>query len=198
MDAIIEAFSTYGYIIIFICAFFGIVGIPAPEESLLVIIGMACVSGDVSFTLAALTALLGTMLGMIVGYFLGARLGRPLMDRWGHFIGFTPERWERVEKRYVERSRLTIMGAFYLPGIRQISPYVAGVARLRKPLFLSYATLGATLWVVPYLAAGYLIGSTFNIPPIYVSSIGFILFGIFIVHLIIQYIKKKWKGRAAQ
>ncbi|GGG30420.1 putative membrane protein YbfM [Lysinibacillus alkalisoli] len=194
VDFIIHAFSTYGYIIIFICAFFGIIGIPAPEESLLVIIGMACVTGSMDFTHAVFFAVIGTIVGMMTGYLLGKKLGLPMLQRWGHYVGFTEERWQHVSQRYVRKSRLTIIGAYFLPGIRQISPYVAGVAKLRLSLFMTYSIIGAIVWIVPYMAAGYFIGRYFNIPPVYISSIGFILFGLFIVHLIIQYIKKKWKG----
>ncbi|CEA05603.1 Inner membrane protein YqjA [Metalysinibacillus saudimassiliensis] len=198
VDYIIHAFATYGYIIIFICAFFGIIGIPAPEESLLVIIGMACVHHTMNFMQASLVAIAGTVVGMVVGYGLGKYLGLPIMARWGKFVGFTMARWEKVEHKYTKRSRLAIMGGFYLPGIRQVSPYVAGVAKLKFPFFFFYAVLGAILWVVPYLGAGYLIGSKFAIPPVYISSIGFVLFGLFVLHLIIQFIKNKLKGANAK
>ena len=191
---ITEAFVTYGYSIIFICAFFGIIGIPAPEESLLVIIGMACVHHTMDFTIASVVATSGTIVGMLTGYCLGKYLGLPILLRFGHLFGFTVERFASLETKYKKHSRIAVMFGFYLPGIRQLSPYVAGTVNLRFPLFLLYASIGALLWVIPYMAAGYFIGSTFSIPPAYVSSIGFILFGIFILHLIIQGIKKKVKG----
>lgn len=186
-----DLFATYGYVIIFVSLFFGIVGIPAPEESLLVIIGMAAASHELSVGTSSFVAVFGSVVGMIVAYFLGRWIGLPVIQRFGHFVGFSEEKFHKVRTKYERRSRLTLTFGYYLPGVRQISPYVAGVSQLHFISFVLYATLGAILWTLPYLFFGYFIASRMEIPPIYITSVGFILFGAFIIFTLIRFIFKK-------
>lgn len=193
IETITGAFATYGYFLVFISLFFGIVGIPAPEESLLVIIGMSAASHHMSLPLASLTSIGGAIAGMLVAYAAGRWIGRPALEKIGPWIGLPKDKWEAVMHKYKTRSRRTLVFGYFLPGVRQVSPYLAGTTQLPVLRFTLFSCLGAILWVIPYVLLGYYVAARFNIPPIYISSIGFILFGLFIIHFIYQTIQKRLK-----
>lgn len=129
MDTVNQYLDAYGYGVIFIFLFFGIVGIPAPEESLLVLIGILSGQNEERLIYSILTAYAGTFVGMLTAYGAGRFFG-PTVLRYGRFLGLTKERWERVSNGYMERINRTIIGGLYIPGVRQINPYFAGLKRI--------------------------------------------------------------------
>lgn len=68
MDSLVHYLDSYGYMIIFIFLFFGIVGIPAPEESLLFLIGILSEQQDVKLFPAVLSAFAGSFTGMLAAF----------------------------------------------------------------------------------------------------------------------------------
>ncbi|MFD6442012.1 DedA family protein [Peribacillus sp. NPDC060186] len=130
IDTLLGFIDLYGYLIIFLFLFFGIVGVPAPEESLLFLIGVLIVQGKLSFGLAVLCAILGAFIGMLTAYVCGKYVGYPFINKYGKYIGITNERWEKAKNNYMENAKKTIVFGFYIPGIRQISPYFAGISNI--------------------------------------------------------------------
>ena len=191
IDTILHYIELYGYFIIFLFLFFGIVGIPAPEESLLFLVGVLIVHHKLSFGLTILYSILGAFIGMLTAYVCGKFIGYPFIKKYGKYVGITDERWEKVSHKYTKNVRKAILFGFYMPGLRQISPYFAGITRIPFRNFFLLSLLGTILWTVPFIIAGYYAGKLFHINPEYVPYLGVIFLFIFVVYVLIQYIKKK-------
>ncbi|RID85094.1 DedA family protein [Peribacillus asahii] len=190
-ETILQYIDLYGYLIIFLFLFFGIVGIPAPEESLLFFIGVLIVHHQLSFGWAILCALLGTFIGMLTAFLCGKYIGYPFIHKYGKYVGITSERWEKVQHNYTKNAYKTILFGFYMPGIRQMSPYFAGIAKISFGAFFLFSLLGTLLWVIPFILAGYYLGQTFNINPVYVPYLGILFLAIFFIYMLVKYIRKK-------
>jgi|SRR5690625_857197 len=191
MELVTSYFLQYGSLIIFIALFFGIVGIPAPEESFLVFLGIICVKGDLSLLNSFLFALFGTITGMIVAYSAGKIFGNRMINKFGKYIGVTEERWQHMKERYEKRAALSIVFGLYLPGIRQVNPYFAGASHIPFTHFILFSLIGSLLWVTPYMLGGFIFGRWFNIPVQYVSILGFVLLFLFFSSLLIKFMKRK-------
>ncbi|ETI65930.1 DedA family protein [Neobacillus vireti] len=191
VDTIVNYIENYGYAVIFLFLFFGIVGIPAPEESLLFLIGVLSVHHRLSLELAMISSILGAFTGMLTAYSCGKYAGSPFIKKFGKYVGITSERMEKVSDKYTINARKTILLGFYLPGLRQISPYFAGITNIPFQCFFLFSLMGTLLWVIPFILAGYFAGKVFNINPAYVPYLGIILLLIFIFYVIIKYIKRK-------
>ncbi|WP_066065514.1 DedA family protein [Neobacillus soli] len=191
IDTLVNYITLYGYFVIFLFLFFGIVGIPAPEESLLFLIGVLSVHHKLSLGLALLSASLGAFVGMLTAYICGKYVGYPFIKRYGKYVGITTERWEKVSNKYTKNVRKTIVFGFYLPGIRQISPYFSGINKIPFRRFFVLSLLGTLLWTFPFILAGYFAGKVFNINPDYVPYVGIVLLFLFFGYVIIKYIKGK-------
>ncbi|MBT2706719.1 hypothetical protein [Bacillus sp. ISL-47] len=111
-ETLIDFISSYGYWIIFLFLFFGIVGIPAPEESLLFLIGVLIGNHKLAFGLSAFSAEMGALLGMLAAYWIGKNAGKPFLKKYGKFIGITEERWKKAEKSYLNDHRLMNFSRF--------------------------------------------------------------------------------------
>lgn len=191
LETIAPYLSTFGYLIIFISLFLGIVGIPAPEESLLVLIGMLCIHSDLSLGFSIFSAFSGTLVGMIVAYFFGRQINPSIFQKYGVFVGLTEERWMKVQENYRKRVKRTIILGLYLPGIRQINPYFAGFARVKFHTYLICSVIGSLIWTIPYMIGSYYVGNLVEIPLQYVSLIGFLFLFLFACSLIVKFVKKK-------
>jgi membrane protein DedA with SNARE-associated domain len=191
IETVLNYIEVYGYIVITLSLFFGIVGIPAPEESLLFLIGVLIVHHKLTFGLAMLCAILGAFFGMLTAYICGKYVGYPFIKKYGKYIGITDERWENARNKYTRNVRKTIVLGFYMPGIRQISPYFAGITKVPFREFFLFSLLGTLLWTVPFIVAGYYAGKVFNINPNYVPYLGLLLLIVYVIYILIKYFQKK-------
>lgn len=190
---VMEYLSKYGYLILFLSGLVGIIGIPAPEESLFVYIGVLAKNGSISFAGAAASLIGGTFLGMMISYTLGRSIGQPLLDRYGKYLGVTKKRL-RTTLLHWDLSK-SLFAGFFIPGVRQFNPYFAGIARFNLPGFLALTVFGASLWVLVYMSAGFLISSYFHIKPAYVTAAGALFFLLFVLHLILKWRKSSHSRR---
>jgi membrane-associated protein len=190
-DTLLQYLNAYGYLIIFVFLFFGIVGIPAPEESLLFLIGVLIDQRSLAFIPASLSAFSGAFIGMLSAYMVGRYIGSPFIRKYGKYVGITEERWEKVNNKYIKNVRKTIVFGFYMPGIRQISPYFAGMNRISFIDFLLSSFVGTVLWTFPFILAGYYAGGAFHINPKYVPYLGLVLFLVFLLFVLVNYFKKR-------
>ena len=191
VQTLVHYIELYGYFVIFLFLFCGIVGIPAPEESLLFLIGVLSVHHQLTLGLAMLFSILGAFVGMLTAYFFGKYAGSPFIKKYGKYVGISDERWEKVSHNYTKNARKTILFGFYLPGIRQISPYFSGITKIPFRRFFLYSLLGTLLWTIPFIMAGYFAGKVFHINPAYVPYAGVALLILFFLYVLVKYIKKK-------
>ncbi|WML46025.1 DedA family protein [Neobacillus sp. PS3-40] len=190
IETVLNYIALYGYLIITLFLFFGIVGIPAPEESLLFLVGVLIVHHKLSFGPAVLSAVLGAFLGMLTAYFCGKYVGYPFIKKYGKYVGLTNERWENASTKYTKNVRKTILLGFYMPGIRQISPYFAGITKIPFRKFFVFSLLGTLLWTIPFIVAGYYAGKVFNINPEYVPYLGVFFLVVFLIYVLLKHFKK--------
>ena len=119
MEHIQAYIAAYGYIAIFVFLFFGIVGIPAPEESLLIFIGIALSQGTLHFFPALIAAFLGVITGMFTAYTIGYIIGKPVLYKLGKFIGLSQKKWDKATITFKKHALWSVTAGYFIPGIRQ-------------------------------------------------------------------------------
>ncbi|RDI39883.1 DedA family protein [Falsibacillus pallidus] len=193
-EHILELLNQYSYLLIFVMGFFGIVGIPAPEESLFVYLGVLSKQGGLSLIGCIASSTLGSFTGMVTAYLLGAYIGKPFLSRFGKYLGLNSDRWESFMSHWnVKRS---LLKGFFIPGVRQLNPYFAGIEHISFLLFLLLSFVGALIWTSAYTLLGFFISTYIPIHPIIITYVGIALFALFIIQMIIRWIKSRQKKRA--
>src|SRR5437868_14090790 len=96
MDSLIEWISHYGYAGLFMLLVLGVVGLPIPDETLLVFSGYLISKGRFDPAIAFLTAFGGAVSGISISYLLGRTVGHGVVERYGKYIHLTPERVKLV------------------------------------------------------------------------------------------------------
>ncbi|EIT85985.1 alkaline phosphatase [Fictibacillus macauensis ZFHKF-1] len=163
LDHVIMYLQDYGYWVIFLILLCGIVGIPAPEESFMFLLGVLIAKGQLSFEMSLLAAFAGTEVGMLISYIIGKKFGAPFIRAYGKYIKVTSERMSQVETRFHQHANMTILFGFYLPGLRQIGPYVAGISRYSFVRYMCLSVVGGAVWTTTFISVGYFFGDAIEI-----------------------------------
>jgi membrane protein DedA with SNARE-associated domain len=158
MDAVFAGITHYGYVGIFGVLMLGIVGLPVPDETLLVFTGYLIFKHELDPVPAFASACLGSICGISVSYALGRTLGLYLVTRLGRFLHLEPEKLDQVRAWYEGKGRYGLVIGYFIPGIRHLGAYVAGSSNLPLPVFATYAYLGGVLWSSSFITIGYFLG----------------------------------------
>ena len=198
VDRYLEAFvSQYGawvYALLFLIIFVetGVVVMPfLPGDSLLFIVGAMCGAGLMSLPLAMGLLLVAAILGDQTNYTIGRYFG-PKVFQWEDSRFFSRKGFDQAHAFYEKYGGITIILARFMPFVRTFGPFVAGVAEMTRSKFTLFNVVGAVIWVVGLLLAGYLFGNL----PIVQTHLSKIIWALIIVPGLIA-IFGAWKARQA-
>jgi len=158
----IQWITHHGYAGIFSLLVFGIVGLPVPDEWLLTFSGYLIYKHTLLFLPTFGAAFLGSACGITVSYTLGRIFDTYVLVKYGRFFHMTPQRLERVHSWFERRGRWTLLVGYFIPGVRHLTGYVAGVSELSFANFALFAYTGAFLWAAVFITVGYILGEQWN------------------------------------
>lgn len=158
MESILSWLSHYGYAGLFGLLVLGIVGLPVPDETLLVFSGYLISRGRLHPVLTFLAGFGGSACGISLSYTLGRTLGHRVVLRYGRFLHITEARLERVHEWFRRVGEWLLMIGYFIPGVRHFTALVAGMSELEYGTFARFAYAGAAIWVATFLLVGYFVG----------------------------------------
>lgn len=162
MDAVFQWITTYGYGMIFLLLMLGIVGLPVPDETLLVFCGYLISKGQLNPVGAWLSALAGSWCGISLSYAIGRTFGIGVVHRFGKYLHITEQRLERVQKWFDRIGHWALFVGYYIAGVRHFTAIAAGMSKLKFAHFIAYAWTGGLLWATTFLTLGYFLGENWK------------------------------------
>ncbi len=147
--------SQYGYGMIFSLLVLGIVGIPVPDETLLAFVGYLIFKGDLRAVSGFLAVFLGTFCGITLSFIIGRTGGVFLLRKYGSLVHMTENRIALVERWYTRKGGWSLIIGYFIPGVRHLTAFVAGMYRLEYSVFARFAYPGALVWSVTFILLGY-------------------------------------------
>lgn len=151
--------AQYGGFALFTLLIFGIVGLPVPDETLLVFCGYLIYKGTLNPIGTWVGAALGSIFGITGSYIIGRTLGLGFLhSRFGKWLHVTDERIHKVHDWFNRIGHWALFVGYYIPGVRHFTAIVAGTSCLEYPSFALFAYSGACLWVTSFLFLGYWFG----------------------------------------
>lgn len=163
MDWILREVSTYGYGAIFLLLLLGVVGLPVPDETLLVFCGYLIFKGALHPVPAYLTALAGSWCGISLSYTIGRTLGAGAIHRYGKRLHLTEERLAVVHNWFNRIGHWALAVGYFIAGVRHLTAIVAGMSKLEFGSFALYAWSGGAIWVATFILLGYELGERWRI-----------------------------------
>jgi membrane protein DedA with SNARE-associated domain len=148
----------YGYLGIFFILLLEMVGIPFPAETTLTLSGIEWAKG--AFALFPLfgMAVIGNVVGSSIAYGIGRFLGRPVILRFGKFVGISGERLDKAENTFSRYKILILVFSKFIAGIRVLVPYIAGINRMSFMLFSICNFVSAMIWCGVFIVFGRYLG----------------------------------------
>jgi membrane protein DedA with SNARE-associated domain len=171
----------------------GIIGLPIPDEVLLTYVGYNIFQGNMSYIPSLISAIAGACGGISLSYILGLKLGQPFLKKYGPKMHITEERVNRTMKLFEKLGPFLLFVGFYIPGIRHVTAYLAGINNYKYKKFALFAYSGAITWCYSFITLGMTLGENWDIVRIYVSRYSILLISLVILGSIIFY--TYWKKR---
>jgi membrane protein DedA with SNARE-associated domain len=162
LNSLLDWVAHYGYAGLFGLLILGIVGLPVPDETLLVFSGYLISRGRLNPILTYLAGCGGSMCGISLSYWLGRTLGRKAVLRFGKYIGVTEQRLERTHQWFQRAGEWLLAFGYFIPGVRHLTALVAGTSELEFRTFAVFAWSGGAVWVAVFLGAGYFVGENWQ------------------------------------
>lgn len=154
MPDLTELFQHIGYGAILVVVLLGNAGVPAPEESVLVLGGYLASQGRLHLPLVILVGIASASVGDNLGFWAGQYYGRRLLDR----LPLSAERKTKYERTMVRHAAWAVFGARFIPGLRTVAGPLAGIVGVTHMKFFIANLLGAIVYVPCPVLAGYGIG----------------------------------------
>ncbi|MFV0443565.1 MAG: DedA family protein [Planctomycetaceae bacterium] len=149
---------TYGLLFLIIFCETGLVVTPfLPGDSLLFAAGAFAAQGALSLPVLLVLLVIAAILGDSVNYSIGQFFGNRLLSMKRQII--KPAHLDRTRQFFEDYGAKTIVIARFVPIVRTLAPFVAGLGTMKYRKFMTYNVVGALLWVVICTTAGYFVGN---------------------------------------
>ncbi len=132
--------------------------VPIPSELVMPFAGYLAHTGEFSLPVILVINSVAALVGSGLCYWIGAAGGKPLVVKYGKFIGVRKKDIERTETYFARHGKATILIGRFLPVVRHIISIPAGLARMPLPPFFLQTFIGATIWGAVLILIGYQYG----------------------------------------
>lgn len=192
---LINIINQYSYFGIFLLLALGIIGLPIPDEILLATVGYFIFAGDLPALPAVLSAFFGAITGITGSYYFGNICGKPLLKKLGPKFGISEEKIDKTQNFFLKYGKSALFFGYFMPGIRHLTAYFAGMYSLNWRQFALYAYSGALFWCSFFIVIGYQLAGRWALVMEVIHKVGLIAFTIVILSIVAWIIfKPKNKG----
>lgn len=147
--------SGYGYLAVGLILFLDSLGIPLPTEASLLGAGAMIRQGKLSLPWVAGAALSGAAVGSFLSYYLGRLMGDRVLRSLIRLFRVPEHRAEEVQDWFRRHGNRAVMLARFIPFVRCLIGYPAGMMRIPLANYMIYTLLGYSGWVGVSLLLGY-------------------------------------------
>lgn len=193
LAAIISQYHTLTYLILFVIIFAetGFVVTPfLPGDSLLFAAGALIAAGNtgLSIYLLALILIAAAFIGNTVNYWLGSYLGIRVFKAENKVLKL--DYYLKTKAFFDKHGGKAVIFSRFVPIIRTIAPFVAGVGRMSFLRYSLYNIIGGASWILIFLFAGYWLG-TVPFFKDHFSLVGVAIILISVIPMLLAAIKSK-------
>ena len=192
LGVVINQYGFETYLMLFIIIFLetGIVVTPfLPGDSLIFAAASFAAMGMLNIYVLIGILMVAAILGDTSNYEIGRLLGSKMLKS-GKFI--KKEHIDKTNKFYEKYGGKTIIFARFIPIVRTLAPFVAGIGTMSYKKFISFNIIGGMLWVVLVSICGYFFGSI----PIVKNNFSIVVIAIVIISImpaVIEVLKSRMK-----
>lgn len=159
LPALVGMYSGWIYLIVFSVVFLEVGVLPLfflPGNPFVFVCGAVWAASQLSLILLLLVLISAAVLGNVLGYYLGNTLGHALFTR---YLAWPNESALEKTRQFFERhGEKSFVFSLFLPVIRTLAPFLAGVSQMQLHRFLYSSLIGSSIWVLVCVLTGYYFG----------------------------------------
>ena len=158
-QAIVGLIDHYGYFGLFAALVLGNVGLPVGSELMLPTSGALAATGHLSNVwIAIVVAVIGELVGQSIAYAVGRYGGVPAIEKFGKYVHLRHEHLLKIHAFFERWGTFAIFICRFLPFVRGVNGYAAGVAEMNLAHFYLWTLLGSTVMCGGLILLGYAFG----------------------------------------
>jgi membrane-associated protein len=178
------------YLILFVVVFLQIGVLPfffLPSNPFLFVCGAVWAASALNIWLLIPVLIIAAILGNLTGYWLGNSVGQAFFVdylKWPNQAAL-----DKTRVFYDKHGEKGFLVTLFLPVIRTVAPFLAGITSMSFVKFACSASVGAVIWVLVCVLAGYFFGNI----PIIKNHLGAVtIFGLGLV-IVFFALSKVWQ-----
>ncbi len=191
LDTLVADYGVWVYAILFLIVFCetGLVVTPfLPGDSLLFAAGAIAASGRLDIFLLCVLLIVAAVSGNAVNYWVGRLAGREMQRRFPRLI--RQQYLDRTQAYFERYGGKTIIIARFVPIVRTVAPFAAGIGRMAHLRYQFYNVTGSLLWVLSLVPAGYFFANV----PIVQQNFSAVIIGIIAISVlpgVVEYLRAR-------
>jgi len=160
LHELLSYIEQYGYWALFFCLWLGIIGMPIPDEMIVMSGGFVFSLGILNVIPAFLLIYLGVVSGLSLGYIVGKIFGTKVLDK---LMKRKKEKYLLKSQQMVEKyGHYALVTSYFIPVVRHIVPYVVGMNNMSFKMYALYSYTAGFVWTLVYFVLGSLFGQHIN------------------------------------
>lgn len=193
-DLITQVYEAVGYLGVALWVAIESVIIPIPSELVLPFAGFLVGEGTAvepltgqpwNYWLTVLAGTIGATVGALVAYAIGALGGRPILERWGRYIGVSAADLERGERFFEKHGDAASLIGRMIPVVRSLVSFAAGVSHMPIGRFTLFSFIGSLPWTAFLVFGGMQLGSNWDTVSGILSQFEYAIVGFLLVLTVI-------------
>lgn len=170
-DLVTQIYDAVGYLGVALWVAIESVVIPIPSELVLPFAGFLVGTGDAvepltgqpwSYWLVVLAGTLGATVGALIAYAIGLYGGRPIVERWGRYLGISHADLDRAEGFFERYGEAASFFGRLVPVVRSLVSFAAGLSRMPLGKFVLFTFLGSLPFTALLVFAGLQLGANWE------------------------------------
>jgi membrane protein DedA with SNARE-associated domain len=170
-DLVTQVYNAVGYVGVALWVAIESVIIPIPSELVLPFAGFLVGQGGAlepltgqpwNLALVTLAGTIGATVGALIAYAIGYFGGRPIIERWGRYIGISEADIDRAELFFERHGAKAAFFGRMVPVIRSLVSFAAGIARMPLGPFVLFTALGSLPFTFVLAFAGVQLGANWE------------------------------------
>jgi membrane protein DedA with SNARE-associated domain len=170
-ELVTQIYDAVGYLGVALWVAIESIIIPIPSELVLPFAGFLVGTGQAvepltgqpwSYWLVVLAGTVGATVGALIAYAIGAWGGRPVIERWGRYVGITSADLDRAEAFFARHGEAASFFGRMIPVVRSLVSFAAGIGRMPLGRFTLFSFLGSLPFTALLVFAGVQLGANWE------------------------------------